>query len=142
MWSPESAAGRLCCRVSSLSGGPSLPLNRVSDDRGVATVLAAIMVSVIATVSVGGIALGSVVLARHRAQAAADLAAIAAAARVPAGAQAACLQARAVAAAMRTTLQGCELLGLDVTVSVAAGTGLRAGGDARATARAGPNGRD
>jgi secretion/DNA translocation related TadE-like protein len=124
--------------VSSSSGALSLPPNRVSDDRGAATVLAAILISAIATVTVGGIALGSVVVARHRAQAAADLAALAAASRVPAGSQAACLQAQAVTAAMGTTLRSCELLGLDVTVSVAAGTGLRMGGDARATARAGP----
>lgn len=103
-----------------------------------ATVLAAILISAIATVAVGGIALGSIFVARHQAQSAADLAALAAASRIPAGVQAACLQAQSVAASMRTTLQSCELLGLDVSVSVAADTGLRLGGDARATARAGP----
>ncbi|EUA24203.1 hypothetical protein I552_3240 [Mycobacterium xenopi 3993] len=45
--------------------------------------------------------LGSVVVARHRAQAAADLAALAAAARVSAGADVACARAGVVARRMR-----------------------------------------
>lgn len=101
--------------------------------------LAAVLVSAIVTVTAGGVAVGSVVVARHRAQSAADLAALAGASRVPAGAQAACLRARAVAEAMRTTLRACELVGLDVTVRVSARTGLRSGRDALATARAGPD---
>lgn len=103
--------------------------------------LAAFLVAVLVTATVGGAAVGSVVVARHRAQSAADLAALAAAARVPAGAHAACLQARSVVAAMRATLLDCALVRLDVTVSVAVHTGLRIGGEARATARAGPTGR-
>ena len=113
-------------------------MNRVDDDRGSATVMAAILVSAILAVSLGGTALGSVIVARHRAQSAADLAALAAAAKAPAGEDAACRQAQAVAAAMRARLRDCALIGLDVTVSVAAATGLRMAGDARATARAGP----
>ena len=57
---------------------------------------------------------------------------------LPAGAQNACLQARELVTAMRATLRGCEVDGLDVTVSVSAGTGLRVGGRAHAAARAGP----
>lgn len=90
------------------------------------------------TVTAGGIAVAAVALARHRAQAAADLAALAAASRLPAGASSACGQARTVAAAMRVSLRGCEVIGLDVTVTVSASTGLRAGAEASAVARAGP----
>ena len=91
--------------------------------------------------SLGGTALGSVIVARHRAQSAADLAALAAAAKAPAGQEAACRQAQAVTTAMRARLRDCALIGLDVAVSVAAGTGLQMVGDARATARAGPTDR-
>ncbi|BBU20638.1 hypothetical protein MYXE_04270 [Mycobacterium xenopi] len=51
------------------------------------------MVAVLLCVTGGGAYLGSVVVARHRAQAAADLAALAAAARVSAGADVACARA-------------------------------------------------
>lgn len=100
------------------------------------------MVLVLLTITVGAVAVGSVVLARHRAQSAADLAALAAAGRVPAGAGAACLQAQTVAAAMRATLRDCQLVSLDVTVIVGVRTGLRIGGEARASARAGPTAGD
>lgn len=93
------------------------------------------------TVSLGGMAVGSVIVARHRAQSAADLAALAAAVRVPVGRDAACRQAGAVAAAVQATLLECVIVGLDVRVSVTTGTGLRVVGDAHATARAGPIGR-
>lgn len=121
---------------------PLPPSSRVSDDRGAATVFAALAVAALLTVTVGGIAVGSVAVARHRAQAAADLAALAAAARVPAGAAAACGHAQAVLAAMRVTLRDCEVLGLDVRVTVSAETGLRIGGRAAAAARAGPTVRE
>lgn len=100
--------------------------------------LAAILVVVLATVTGAGITLGAAIVARHRAQSAADLAALAAAARMPAGAEQACLQAQAVAASMRATVAGCDVESLDVVVTVVVGTGLRIGGAARATARAGP----
>lgn len=113
--------------------------NRVGDDRGAATVFAALLVAALVTITVGGLAVGSVVLARHRAQAAADLAALAAAQGVAAGGPAACRRAHNVAEAMRARLRGCEVAGLDVTVSVSVNTGLRMGGQAEAAARAGPS---
>jgi secretion/DNA translocation related TadE-like protein len=75
-------------------------------------------------------------VARHRAQSAADLGALAAATRLPAGAAAACAQADAVALAMRTDPAGCLVDDLDVVVTIE----LRVGrwGAARAAARAGP----
>ncbi len=94
------------------------------------------MVVVLLTVTGGSAYLGAAVVARHRAQAAADLAALAAAARVPAGAESACAQAAAVARAMRAGVAGCTLDDLDVVVTIEAGVGRW--GTARAAARAGP----
>jgi secretion/DNA translocation related TadE-like protein len=99
-------------------------------------VLAAAMVAVLLCVTGAAVYLGSVVVARHRAQAAADLAALAAAARVPAGAEAACARADLVARRMRAGDTGCTVQGLDVVVTVQAA--VPGGGTARAVARAGP----
>lgn len=96
------------------------------------------LVTVLVTVTGAGVYVGAAVLARHRAQAAADLAALAAAARIPAGAETACAQARRIAASMRAALRGCDVDGLHVAVAVTVGTGLRFTGEARAAARAGP----
>ncbi|BCO33912.1 hypothetical protein JMUB5695_00379 [Mycobacterium heckeshornense] len=96
------------------------------------------MIAVLLCVAGAGVYLGSVVVARHRAQAAADLAALAAAARVPAGAEAACARAGLVARRMRARDIECELQGLDVVVTVEAA--VAGGGSARAAARAGPIG--
>ncbi len=102
------------------------------------------MVAVLLTVTGGGLCLGSAAIARHRAQAAADLAALAAAVRVPAGADAACGQAVLVAHRMRTRYVDCRVDALDVTVVVEMpvvfpGPGPLPGvSPARATARAGP----
>ena len=100
-------------------------------DRGAATVLAAAMMAVLLTVTAGGIYIGSAVVARHRAQSAADMAALAAALRLPEGAELACGQASVIAKAMKVDLAACEVDELDVVVTVHAGP-------ARAAARAGP----
>jgi len=99
-------------------------------------VLAAAMIAVLLCITGGGVYLGSAVVARHRAQAAADLAALSAAARLPAGAERACQHASVLARKMRADQTNCSLQGLDVvvTVEVAVGRGIRA----RAAARAGP----
>lgn len=94
------------------------------------------MVVVLLTVTGGVAHLGAAVIARHRAQAAADLGALAAAARVPAGADAACTQAEAVARAMRADTANCVVDDLDVVLTVEVSTGRW--GTARAAARAGP----
>jgi secretion/DNA translocation related TadE-like protein len=98
------------------------------------------MIAVLLSVSLGGVYLGSAVLSRHRAQAAADLAALAAAGRVPAGADAACLQAASVTRAMRATTVGCRVDDLDVvvTVEVAPVFATWVATPAHAAARAGP----
>lgn len=93
--------------------------------------VAAAMMAVLLTVTVGGFYIGSAVVARHRAQAAADMAALAAAARLPEGAELACGQASVIANAMNADVAGCDVDELDVVVTVHAGR-------ARAAARAGP----
>jgi secretion/DNA translocation related TadE-like protein len=101
-------------------------------------VVAAAMVVVLLTVTGGVAYLGAAVVARHRAQAAADLAALAAAARVPAGAETACAQADAIARAMRAHTAGCLLDDLDVVITIEMSTAGGRWGTARAAARAGP----
>lgn len=134
-WSPRSShiqsycprwiLGPKRCRRPSRSG-----------DRGSATVVAAAMVAVLLCITGAGAYLGSVVVARHRAQAAADLAALAAAARLPSGVTAACARATAVAHAMRVDDAQCDVDGLDVVVT--ARVVVAVAGAARAVARAGP----
>jgi secretion/DNA translocation related TadE-like protein len=96
------------------------------------------MVVVLLAVTGGSAYLGAAVVARHRAQAAADLAALAAAARVPAGPQTACVQANAVARAMQVSTADCVVDGLDVVVTIEVGLAVGRWGKARAAARAGP----
>ncbi|HET9874341.1 MAG TPA: Rv3654c family TadE-like protein [Mycobacterium sp.] len=100
------------------------------------------MVAVLLSVTGGGICLGSAVLARHRAQAAADLAAVAAAARLPAGIVAACAQASQLSRRMQAHDIDCVADGLDVVVTVEVTIALAnwGAGRARAAARAGPIG--
>ena len=74
-------------------------------------------------------------IARHRAQAAADLAALAAAARLPAGADVACGQASAIADAMRVGVADCVVDGLDVVVTTPPGLHAPPHGQGRPTAR-------
>lgn len=100
--------------------------------------LAALLAAALAAVAVGGIWIGSALIARHRAQAAADLAALAGAGRVAAGPTAVCRQAAEVAALMTASLRECRVEGIDVVVVVSALPGGSLGGVARAAARAGP----
>ena len=94
------------------------------------------MVAVLLCVTGAGAYLGSAVVARHRAQAAADLAALAAAARLPSGVGAACARASAVAHGMRVDGADCRVDGLDVVITVRVAVAFA--GAARAVARAGP----
>jgi secretion/DNA translocation related TadE-like protein len=96
------------------------------------------MVAVLVTVTLGGVSIAAAVVARHRAQAAADLAALSAAVRVVAGPAVACGEATAVATTMHAQLRRCDIDRLDVIVSVAVPVGGRGGREAVATARAGP----
>lgn len=94
------------------------------------------MVAVLLLMAGAGAYLGSVVVARHRAQATADLAAVAAAAQLPSGVGAACARATAVARAMRVGNAACEVDDLDVVITVEVPVAFA--GVARAAARAGP----
>lgn len=93
------------------------------------------MIAALVVVTAGSAHIGAAVIARHRAQAAADLAALAAAAHLPTGLQSACAQASALARAMATSTVECTVDGLDVIVTVEAPSAV---GSARAVARAGP----
>ncbi|ODU00333.1 MAG: hypothetical protein ABS81_23940 [Pseudonocardia sp. SCN 72-86] len=111
----------------------------LGDDSGVATVYAALAAVLVLGLAVVGIDLGGAVLARHRAEAAADLAALAAAGDAALGQDVACDRARTIAAAMDSTLRRCVLDGWDAMVEVgtphAAVLGDR---EALGRARAGP----
>ena len=98
------------------------------------------MIVVLLAIMAGGLYVGSAIVARHRAQAAADLAALAAAAQLATGTDTACGQASVVARAMHAALAQCVVDDLDVVVTVEARAGLVAWrlGPARAAARAGP----
>jgi secretion/DNA translocation related TadE-like protein len=83
--------------------------------------------------------LGAGVLARQRAETAADLAALAGAATVLQGPDVACQRAVAVASANGAAVQSCTVTGADVLVTVS--VRVRAGpvtGSATGRARAGP----
>jgi secretion/DNA translocation related TadE-like protein len=95
------------------------------------------MVGVLVAFTAGLAVLGATVIARHRAQSAADLAAHAAAVGLAAGRQSACAQASSVTAAMGAVLSGCAIEGADAVVSVQVATGVRHW-RAAASARAGP----
>ena len=100
------------------------------------------MIAVLVASAVGTGYVGAAVIARHRAQAAADLAALGAAGRLATGPQEACAQATELARAMRSALADCAVQGLDVVVSVEVPVALGAWDirSARASARAGPAG--
>ncbi|MET9231477.1 Rv3654c family TadE-like protein [Lentzea sp. NPDC003310] len=104
-------------------------------DRGSAAVSGvAAMLSLIIVVVAGG-QVGSAVVARHRVTGAADLAALAAAARLVDGEESACEQAKRVASENRCALTSCAVSGWEVVVGVSAITPF---GPVNARARAGP----
>ncbi len=92
----------------------------MSDDRGVATVWVAGAIAVLVSMTVFGLHFGEAMVARHQAESAADLAALAGAATAVAGEQYACSQARRVTDRMRVQLASCQLRGWDVLVEATA----------------------
>lgn len=108
-------------------------------DRGSATVwvLSAGLVFVVVAIAIAAIMAATV--ARHRAQSAADLAALGAALRAWDGPAAACDRAAELAAGNGATLVSCRVEGLDAIVTVeVVPSGFAGLGAARASARAGP----
>ncbi|QCQ93494.1 Rv3654c family TadE-like protein [Rhodococcus sp. SGAir0479] len=110
------------------------------DESGGATVLACFALAGLVAVTAVLLHLGGAVAARHRAQAAADLGALAAAQALAEGSESACAAAESVARRMRVAVGECSVEGWDVVVSTEAPTGSKALqlGPARAVARAGP----
>ncbi|MGH4022817.1 MAG: Rv3654c family TadE-like protein [Pseudonocardiaceae bacterium] len=111
-------------------------------DRGAATVWSAGALAVLLVVAMAGVHLGGALVARHQAESAADLAALAGAVRAIAGERPACDRALRVTDRMRVRLESCRVAGWDVLVEVSARPGgpLARFGVAEARARAGPAG--
>ncbi|WP_245777642.1 Rv3654c family TadE-like protein [Lentzea xinjiangensis] len=104
-------------------------------ERGSAALSGVVAVLLLITVTVVGAQVGAAVIARHRVSGAADLAALAAAARLTDGGGSACEQAKRVAEANRSRLDHCAVSGWEVVVEVSAATPF---GPVSARARAGP----
>ena len=98
------------------------------------------VISAVLLLTVSGLVLASSVLASHRARAAADLAALAAAGALTRGdpAGTACEYAARVAAANHGRVQRCIASVTEVRLSIAVPAGIRGLGVATARARAGP----
>ncbi len=115
-WAAETSAGR--------------------PEAGSATVFVAVAGSVLLVLSVVGVQLGAAMVARHRAESAADLGALAGASQILAGAEVACQRATVIAGLGGARLDSCVQEGLDLLVVVSVPTGFL-GGRATARARAG-----
>lgn len=127
-------------RVGQRGRGGRASVDERSGERGSATIVGVGAVFVVVALFVVAVQLGAAVVTRHRAAAAADLAALAAAAHVIGGPGQACATARRVTDRMVVRLTSCELDEWDATVRVEASPPGLLGrfGTARATARAGP----
>ncbi|MBS9374156.1 Rv3654c family TadE-like protein [Rhodococcus sp. B50] len=112
----------------------------VGDDGSASVIGCAVMAGLIA-ITATLLHVGSVVVARHRAQAAADLAAVAVAAALDRGVVAACEASEPITSRMRVRLRRCDIdrwdAVVEVTVPVSSLFGDR---EAAAVARAGPAG--
>ena len=109
-------------------------------DRGSVTIWAATLAGLALLGSSAAVLYGSAVAGRHRAEVAADVAALAAAVHVPDGAASACAVGARIAADNGGSLRSCEVVGDEVEVVVSrrvrvSGLGAFA---AVARARAGP----
>jgi secretion/DNA translocation related TadE-like protein len=113
---------------------------RVTSERGSASIWAAGGTAVLLLLVALIMGLGAAAHTRHRAASAADLAALAAAGHAIAGQQVACAQAGWVTERMRVHLTACRIKGWDAEVEVAAQPPdlLIGFGTATARARAGP----
>lgn len=109
------------------------------DDSGMATVFTCVCVMALLAMTAMALHFGAAVLARHRVEIAADMGALAGAAVVLQGEQAACDRAAVVVAANNAAVETCVLDGADMllTVTLAAHLGPFAG-TAIGRARAGP----
>ncbi|WP_083337982.1 Rv3654c family TadE-like protein [Mycobacteroides franklinii] len=128
-----------CCRLFRLPPSRFRRWN-LRADNGSATIVAVAMMAVLLALTAGGAAVGTAVVARHRAQAVADLSALAGAQHALYGVAPACVEAAAIARRMGAAVTRCAVEDLDVVVAVSVPVMLgRFGvGSARAAARAGP----
>lgn len=114
-------------------------------DRGSGTIWVVAFAAVVWVAGVAAIAVGGVRAARHRGDAAADMAALAAAASVAEGDEGACRRAADIAVESGARLSGCQVRGDVAAVSVTVPLKVPMGiGNLRVVsrARAGPVGRD
>lgn len=113
---------------------------RVRRDRGAATVFVVAVGLVLVLVGVAGAAVGTARVGRHRAQAAADLGALAGAVRAIEGTEAACARASRFVAVNGGRATSCEVSGLEIVVRTEVIVTPLPGLTRRATAaaRAGP----
>lgn len=111
-------------------------------ERGSGTILAIGVGAVLIVGGLVGTALATVIAATHRADAAADLAALSAARLLVENEEEACAKARSVAAANAVELETCQTANLTVEIVVRARTGRLFGTSlmVRGRARAGPSG--
>jgi secretion/DNA translocation related TadE-like protein len=110
------------------------------DDSGLATIWAAGAVTVLVAMLVFALHLAAATSGRHRAEAAADLAALAAASHALDGEQAACAYAARVVHGMTARLVSCRIAGWEALVETSVTPALTPSGvgEARGRARAGP----
>jgi secretion/DNA translocation related TadE-like protein len=113
---------------------------RCADEGGSASVCLIGVAAVVVAVGLAAALAGAATTARHRAQAAADLGALAGARYAVAGQETACGRAAAIIASNGARMAGCRLDVLDLVVTAEVPvSGAPAGlGPARASARAGP----
>ncbi|MEN3307225.1 MAG: hypothetical protein V7603_3427 [Micromonosporaceae bacterium] len=111
-----------------------------SGERGSASVCLLGIGAVVVAVGLAAALAGAAMAARHRAQVAADLGALAGARYAVAGQDTACRRAAVIVTRNGARIAGCRLDGLDLVVTAeVAVSGAPAGlGPARASARAGP----
>ena len=113
---------------------------RRREDRGAATIFVLAVGLVLVAAGIAGAAVGSARIGRHRAQAAADLGALAGAAQAIEGTEAACAQAARFVVANSGQVTSCEVHGLEIVirtkVTITPLPGLTR--HAEAAARAGP----
>lgn len=109
-------------------------------DRGAATVWLLAAGLVLVAAGIAGAAVGTATVARHQAQSAADLGALAGAMRAVEGPESACARAAEIVAANRGRLASCTLVGFDLTITVDVMVSPLRGmtRTAHAAARAGP----
>jgi secretion/DNA translocation related TadE-like protein len=111
----------------------------LGDERGSASILGCFIMAALIVITATVLHVGSVVVVRHRLQAAADLAALAVASSLDRGATDACVIAQTVAVRMGVGVRSCRIHGWDAVVETHAPVSPLFGDrEASAIARAGP----